>query len=192
VTKVKGLGRKKTRPRASVRSLAGKEYVYLWVDGVHFDNRLEEGATSDPGATADSHKEPIAASEGNRESEQSLKAPGTVTYEFFTNDTGSGTPAATQTVTLNANGTVSDSAVHGPLAAGAYSAGYSGDSNYKGSTSPVEPLTINQGSTSTAAAILATTRSQPPNGVLGEWVFDTANRYGHPTVARFPRAGPSH
>jgi uncharacterized repeat protein (TIGR01451 family) len=69
---------------------------------------------------------------------------GTVTYEFFTNATGSGTPASTQTVTLNPDGTVPNSAVHGPLGVGAFSfiAIYSGDSNYQGGTSPVEPLTL--------------------------------------------------
>ncbi len=109
---------------------------------------------------------------------------GTVTYEFFTNGTGSGTPASTQTVTLNANGTVPDSAVRGPLAAGAYSfiTVYSGDSNYKGSTSPVEPLTINQGSTGTATAIRDAATSQPPSGVLGESVFDTATVTANPAA----------
>jgi hypothetical protein len=73
---------------------------------------------------------------------------GTVTYEFFTNGSASGTPASTQTVTLNPDGTVPHSAIHGPLAAGAYSfiAVYSGDSNHQGSTSALEPLTIKQGS----------------------------------------------
>ena len=109
---------------------------------------------------------------------------GTVTYEFFTNGTGSGTPAATQTVTLNADGTVPDSAVQGPLAAGAYSfiAVYSGDSNYTGSTSAVEPLTISQGSTTTATAILDAATRQAPSGVLGESVFDTATVTGSPAA----------
>jgi hypothetical protein len=109
---------------------------------------------------------------------------GTVTYQFFTNGTGSGLPASTQTVTLGANGTVPNSSVQGPLAAGAYSfiAIYNGDSNYKGSTSPVEPLTINQGTSSTATTILDATTSQAPNGILGESVFDTATLSRSPTA----------
>jgi len=114
---------------------------------------------------------------------------GTVTYEFFTNGTGNGTPAATQTVPLNADGTVPDSAMHGPLAAGAYSfiAVYSGDHNYQGSTSGVEPLIVNRGSTGTATAILDGATNQPPSGVTGESVFDTATVTGSP--AAFTRTG---
>jgi putative transposase len=59
------------------RSLAGKTYVYLWADGIHFNVRLEdEGADHQcilvlMGATEDGTKELIAISEGFRESEQS-------------------------------------------------------------------------------------------------------------------------
>jgi hypothetical protein len=68
---------------------------------------------------------------------------GTVTYEFFTTLNGTG-PQTDQTVTLNANGTVPNSAVTAALMAGSYSyiGVYSGDSNYAGSTGAVEPLTI--------------------------------------------------
>ncbi len=71
---------------------------------------------------------------------------GTVTYEFFTTINGTGTHVD-QTVTLNANGTVPNSTISAALMAGSYSyiAIYSGDSNYKGSTGVVEPLTIGQG-----------------------------------------------
>src|SRR6202795_2886411 len=56
---------------------------------------------------------------------------GTVTYEFFTTINGTGSHVD-QTVTLNANGTVPNSAVTAALMAGSYSyiAVYSGDSNY--------------------------------------------------------------
>jgi hypothetical protein len=69
---------------------------------------------------------------------------GTVTYNFYPNSTGTGTPSSTQMVTLNANGTVPNSPPTGTLAAGSYSyvAVYSGDPNYTGFTSAVEPLTI--------------------------------------------------
>ena len=58
----------------SKRSLEGKEYVYLWADGVHFNIRLEEDRQCIlvlMGATADGHKELIAVADGYRESEQS-------------------------------------------------------------------------------------------------------------------------
>lgn len=59
------------------RSLVGKQYVYLWVDGVHFNIRLEEDRQCIlvlMGATADGRKELIAVADGYRESEQSWKA----------------------------------------------------------------------------------------------------------------------
>src|SRR5580704_11772956 len=59
------------------RSLAGKHYVYVWADGVHFNIRLEQDRQCIlvlMGATADGKKELIAVSDGYRESEQSWKA----------------------------------------------------------------------------------------------------------------------
>jgi putative transposase len=61
----------------SKRSLAGKHYVYVWADGVHFNIRLEEDRQCIlvlMGATAEGKKELIALSDGFRESEQSWKA----------------------------------------------------------------------------------------------------------------------
>jgi putative transposase len=58
------------------RSLAGKRYVYVWADGVHFNVRLEEGRQCIlvlMGATAEGRKELIAVADGYRESEQSWK-----------------------------------------------------------------------------------------------------------------------
>lgn len=58
------------------RSLKGKEYVYVWADGVHFNIRLEEDRQCIlvlMGATADGRKELIAIADGYRESEQSWK-----------------------------------------------------------------------------------------------------------------------
>jgi putative transposase len=60
----------------SKRSLADKEYVYIWVDGVHFNIRLEEDRQCIlvlMGATKDGKKELIAISDGFRESEQAWK-----------------------------------------------------------------------------------------------------------------------
>lgn len=59
------------------RSLKGKQYVYIWADGVHFNIRLEEDRQCIlvlMGATADGKKELIAIADGYRESEQSWKA----------------------------------------------------------------------------------------------------------------------
>jgi len=56
------------------RSLEGKQYVYVWADGVHFNIRLEEDRQCIlvlMGATADGKKELIAVADGYRESEQS-------------------------------------------------------------------------------------------------------------------------
>jgi putative transposase len=58
------------------RSLAGKQYVYVWADGVYFNIRLEGGRQCIlvlMGATADGKKELIAIQDGQRESEQSWK-----------------------------------------------------------------------------------------------------------------------
>jgi transposase-like protein len=58
------------------RSLAGKRYVYLWVDGVHFNVRLEGERTCILvviGATDAGDKELLAVHAGVRESEQSWK-----------------------------------------------------------------------------------------------------------------------
>jgi putative transposase len=60
----------------SRRSLAGKRYVYLWVDGVHFNIRLEEDRQCIlvvMGATKDGKKELVAIADGYRESAQSWK-----------------------------------------------------------------------------------------------------------------------
>ena len=60
----------------SRRDLSQKRYVYLWVDGIHFNIRLEEHRQCIlvvMGATADGNKELVAVQDGYRESEQSWK-----------------------------------------------------------------------------------------------------------------------
>lgn len=60
----------------SRRSLADKRYVYFWVDGVHFNIRLEEDRQCIlvvMGATEDGKKELVAISDGYRESSQSWR-----------------------------------------------------------------------------------------------------------------------
>lgn len=58
----------------SSRSLADKEYVYVWADGIHTNIRLEEDRQCIlvlMGATKDGQKELIAMTDGHRESSQS-------------------------------------------------------------------------------------------------------------------------
>ena len=58
------------------RDLSGKRYVYMWVDGIYFNVRLEEDRACIlvvMGATAEGKKELIAVHDGIRESEQSWK-----------------------------------------------------------------------------------------------------------------------
>ena len=58
------------------RSLADKRYVYFWVDGIHFNIRLEEDRQCIlvvMGATPEGKKELVAIQDGYRESEQSWK-----------------------------------------------------------------------------------------------------------------------
>lgn len=61
----------------NTRSLAGKEYAYIWADGIHVNVRLESPESKRQcilvlmGATHDGRKELIAVQDGYRESEQS-------------------------------------------------------------------------------------------------------------------------
>lgn len=61
------------------RDLSDKQYVYLWVDGIYANVRLEDAANRRQcllvvmGATADGKKELIAVEDGYRESEQSWR-----------------------------------------------------------------------------------------------------------------------
>jgi putative transposase len=58
------------------RSLTGKRYVYVWLDGVYFESRLEDARHCIlviRGADPSGHKELIGLWDGDRESEQSWK-----------------------------------------------------------------------------------------------------------------------
>jgi transposase-like protein len=60
----------------SRRSLASKQYVYIWIDGIYGRVRLEDGRPCllvVIGATQDGRKELVAIQDGERESEQSWK-----------------------------------------------------------------------------------------------------------------------
>ena len=103
---------------------------------------------------------------------------GTVTYTLYGNGdcTGSGTGAGT--VTLDENGTVPNSDTQGPLAAGSYSfqAAYSGDADFLGSTSPCEPFTVNNDSSTTATTVFnaATNAAWAGTELTGAKAYDTA------------------
>ena len=59
------------------RSLADRDFVYIWVDGVHFNVRLEEArlcALVVVGVRHDGHKELVAIGEGHRESADAWEA----------------------------------------------------------------------------------------------------------------------
>jgi putative transposase len=65
---------KEEHQRWCKRSLAGKQYVYLWVDGVHFGVRLEDASQCILvviGATVDGKKELLAMLDGYRASAES-------------------------------------------------------------------------------------------------------------------------
>ena len=107
---------------------------------------------------------------------------GTVAYSFYDNGTCTSPPHATQTVTLNSNGTVPDSSETAALAAGSYSyeAFYSGDSNYAGSTSPCEPFSVSSapGTTTLSTTLVnsSTSATIPDSSTVpaGTIVYDTA------------------
>jgi transposase-like protein len=55
------------------RDLSGQRYVYLWVDGVYFNVRMEESVLVVIGATEEGKKELVTIVDGYRESEASWK-----------------------------------------------------------------------------------------------------------------------
>src|SRR6516165_10740730 len=119
-----------------------------------------------------------------------LTPTGTVTYTFTGQLAGLTAPAGwtvvnattwTDTVTLS-GGLVPNSPLTPALPAGGYQfeASYSGDTNYKPSTSALEPLAIHQGSAAADTTIVDAVTLGPPTGVAGESVVDTATVTGNP------------
>src|SRR6266699_3395261 len=98
---------------------------------------------------------------------------GTYLYSRFNNNACTGTAVTTQNVTL-ASGAVPASASSGPLAAGSYcfQGKYSGDSNYSGSTSAIEPFTVAKAASSTATTVVQS------GSVTGSTASDTATVTG--------------
>ena len=92
--------------------------------------------------------------------DSSHRPTGTVTFLFYHNASGTGTPIGAGTVKLNASGVASYSDVEGPLAPGSYSfvAHYNGNCCHMPSTSAPEPLMI-------AAARPIFTTTQSPTSV---------------------------
>ena len=75
ISRLKGVW-KEEHERWSKRELAGKRFVYIWVDGVHFGVRLEDASQCILvviGATVDGKKELLAMLDGYRESTESWK-----------------------------------------------------------------------------------------------------------------------
>ena len=113
---------------------------------------------------------------------------GTVTYNYFANNSCSGTPAG-QTVTISA-GIVPNSSPSQALAAGSYSyqAVYSGDNNYTGSPGPCETFSVVKALSKTATTVFDAGTSMAWSGSeqTGASAYDTAAVSG---VAGFTPTG---
>src|SRR5262249_24398446 len=106
---------------------------------------------------------------------------GSVAFTFYTNNSCDGTGTSAGNVALAA-GVAHPSDAEGPLAAGGYSfkAVYSGDTNYNGSTSDCEPLTVTKADSSTATDIHDASHAVVTSVVLGATVHDKATVSGIP------------
>jgi hypothetical protein len=118
---------------------------------------------------------------------------GNVVFTFYTTidctpDNGG---SAAGTVALDASGVAHPSADEGALAAGSYSfrATYVGDTNYKGSTSDCEPLTVDQARTTTVTKVKDAAGNDVTNKavLLNSFVHDSATV--GPAVPGFPITG---
>ena len=106
-----------------------------------------------------------------------------MTYTLFANNACTEpTTIASETVILNPDGTVPNSLVVGPLAAGSYSfqAVYSGDANYTGSTGSCEPFAVARRGQGTATVVFdaATGAAWGGTKTTGASAFDTATVNG--------------
>jgi hypothetical protein len=104
---------------------------------------------------------------------------GKVKYTFFhSSDCTASTAAGTETVTVETDGTVPNSSIHGPLGSGlyAFNAHYSGDGNYLAGTSACEPLSVDKAPVGFSTTVMNAATNQPVSGTLpsGAMVFDTA------------------
>jgi uncharacterized repeat protein (TIGR01451 family) len=88
---------------------------------------------------------------------------GTVTYQLFNGGSCAAPATPSETVTLNSDGTVPQSAPTAPLGAGTYSylASYSGDDNYAGSTGSCESFTVAPSGDSTDVVVVDARTHRP-------------------------------
>ncbi|MGO8877117.1 MAG: Ig-like domain-containing protein, partial [Acidimicrobiales bacterium] len=102
---------------------------------------------------------------------------GTVTYSFYDNNTCTGSPATTQTVTLS-GGAVPNSDPTGPLATGSYGyqAAWSGDSNYASAIGECEGFSVLEAATATSTIVYDAALGAPWSGTetTGASAYDTA------------------
>src|SRR5439155_1610545 len=107
------------------------------------------------------------------------------------NGTCAGSATTTQTVTVNANGTVPNSSNTSTLAAGNYSylASYSGDTNYAASTATCEPFGVARVASTVATVVFdnATGLAWSGSEHTGASAHDTATIGGQ--VSGFPASG---
>ena len=118
---------------------------------------------------------------------------GTVTYNFYPNDSCDGPLATTQTVTITVGGTfpffhstIPDSAPTLPLEVGGYSyrAHYSGDSANDPVTAECEHFIVVPGDSTTATTVYDASNLSPWNGteVSGAQAIDQATVHGVPGI----------
>jgi hypothetical protein len=113
---------------------------------------------------------------------------GTVTYHFFIGKDCAVSTAADETVTLAADGSVPNSSPTVALHPGDYGfkAEYSGDDNYRGSTSDCEPFTVALGTTQTTTQV----HDAGHNDITGRTVPNGSFVHDSATVTRTPAAFP--
>ena len=114
---------------------------------------------------------------------------GNVAYTFFTNGacSGTGSEAGTSSTFVHEPGggfLAGGSSSEGPLAAGSYSfqATYSGDSNYVGSTSDCELLTVNKASTTTTLFLTETYKAYYLNGTAYGYTWTIPSTWNFATL----------
>ncbi|MGA2211225.1 MAG: Ig-like domain-containing protein [Acidimicrobiales bacterium] len=102
---------------------------------------------------------------------------GSVDYSLFGNDTCSGDPVLTDTVTMSA-GAVPASSTSAPLAAGSYSyeSAYSGDADYSGSTNGCASFDVGPATPTTGATVYDAGTNSPWSGTeeTGASAYDTS------------------
>ena len=116
----------------------------------------------------------------------SSPAGGTLTYSLYPNGTCDDPATSTQTVTLNADGSVPNSDATGAMGAGTYSfqATYNGDGVNDPSSGVCEPFTVGTATSSTTAAVFdaGTNTAWAGTENAGARAYDTAIVTGVPGI----------